>query len=111
MAEIIKRGRNWYYRYTNADGRRVMEKGCSDRRATEGLAAQAEARVARIRAGLSDAKEEACQQHAARPLGDHLDDFQRYLTDKGGTKNHAVKASGRNYFPCSLGLWGTIVMS
>ena len=38
MADFVKRGRNWYYRYTDADGRRVMRKGCPDRRVTEDLA-------------------------------------------------------------------------
>ncbi len=62
---------------------------------TEGLAAQAEAEAARIRAGLSDPREENCRRHAARPLVDHLTDFQNYLTAKGGTKNHAVKTRRR----------------
>jgi hypothetical protein len=55
MAEkLIKRGRVWYFRYTDANGKRVMRKGCTDKRATEEMAAAVNTKVARIRNGLID---------------------------------------------------------
>ena len=36
MASLRKRGRVWYYRYTDADGIRRERKGFTDRRETSG---------------------------------------------------------------------------
>jgi hypothetical protein len=69
MAEkLIKRGRIWYFRYTDANGKRVMRKGCTDKRATEEMAAAAMTRVARIRAGLIDPEADARLARAASML-------------------------------------------
>ncbi len=57
MASFRKRGKVWYYRYVDADGIKRSVKGCSDKRATEDLARDAEAEAAKIRAGLVDAKD------------------------------------------------------
>ncbi len=38
MASLRKRGKTWYYIYSDADGARRERKGCSDRRVTEDLA-------------------------------------------------------------------------
>jgi hypothetical protein len=89
MSELIKRGRQWYYRFTDANGRRVMRKGCPDRRETESMATLAEAEASKIRAGLIDPKAIAYGAHAARPLPDHLADFHAYLIGKGSTGQHA----------------------
>jgi hypothetical protein len=82
------RKRNWYFTYGDADGRRVERKGCPDKRVTEGLAAQAEAEAARIRAGLSDPKTTGYLAHEARPLAEHLDDFRADLTSKGNVPHY-----------------------
>jgi integrase len=88
MAEVRKRGRNWFYRYIDSDGRRVERKGCPDKRVTEGLASQAEAEVARVRAGLVDPKTDAYRRHEVRPLSAHLDDFRADLTGKGNVPRY-----------------------
>jgi hypothetical protein len=75
VASYRKRGKVWYYRYTDADGVKREEKGCTDRRATEDLARDAETQAARIRAGLSDPKAERMTREARRPIGEHIDDF------------------------------------
>ncbi|MBX6315810.1 MAG: hypothetical protein IRY99_23290 [Isosphaeraceae bacterium] len=89
MASLRKRGKVWYYTYVNAEGRRVERRGCADRRATEQLAAQAEADAARVRAGLIDARAEARRQHAGRPLADHLADWHSHMIAAGHTAQHA----------------------
>src|SRR4051794_38210297 len=66
-----KRGKVWYYRYTDADGVKREVKGCADKRVTEELARQAESEAAKFRAGLVDHKELAYRRHAARPLMEH----------------------------------------
>jgi integrase len=88
MTDFRKHGRNWYFRYTTADGRRVERKDCPDRRVTEQLAAAAEAEVAKIRAGLIDPKEDAFRRHAARPVAEHLADWRASLVVKGNVARY-----------------------
>src|SRR5262245_34084101 len=87
--KLFQRGRVWYYRLTMADGRRVMRKGCSDKRETERMRDAAEIEQAKIRAGLIDPKDLAARQHEARSLADHLDDWHKDLMAKGKTVKHA----------------------
>jgi histone H3/H4 len=95
MAEITKRGRNWYYRFTDANGRRVMRKGCPDRCETERMATMAEAEAAKVRAGLVDPKASAYAKHEARPLAEHLADWHAYLIGRGSTRQHADLSRNR----------------
>jgi hypothetical protein len=67
MASLRKRGRNWYYAVVGPDSRRRELKGCSDKRATEQLAA-AEAEAARVRAGLLDPRAARVAEAARRPI-------------------------------------------
>lgn len=89
MASLRKRGKKWYFAYIDADGTRIERPGCSDKRATEQLAAAAEAEVARVRAGLVDPRTAERRRHAARPLSEHLDDWHAFLVAKGNTAKHA----------------------
>jgi hypothetical protein len=50
---IRKRGDTWYYRFTDENGQRHEQKGCTDRRVTEELARAAKSRVAQIKGGNS----------------------------------------------------------
>jgi hypothetical protein len=95
MASFRKRGANWYYRYVDADGVKRTVKGCTDRRATEELARDAEAKAARIRAGLIDPKELAYRDHDAKPLADHLADWRADLMHRGDTPKHANLSTDR----------------
>jgi site-specific recombinase XerC len=88
MASFRKIGRNWFYRFIDANGVQRERKGCSDRRATEGMAAAAEAEVARVRSGLLDPKAERRAAAERKPILAHLDDFTAALTAKGGDPKH-----------------------
>src|SRR5262245_30650587 len=88
MASLRKKGRVWYYRYTDADGVKRERRGCPDRRATESMAAHAEAEAARIRWGLADPKAEAYRRHEARPLAGHLADWKADLTARGNVTRY-----------------------
>src|SRR5947209_5869279 len=59
MASLRKRGKNWYFRYTDADGVKREGKGCSDKRATQEMANAAEAEAGKIRSGMIDPKSAA----------------------------------------------------
>jgi hypothetical protein len=90
MASLRKRGRTWYYRYVDADGVQHEHKGCPDRRATEAMAASAEAEAARVRTGLSDPKAESLRRHGSSTMAEHLADWHASLTAKGNTAKHAT---------------------
>jgi hypothetical protein len=38
VASFRKKGKNWYYRFSDSDGRQRERKGCTDRRETEAMA-------------------------------------------------------------------------
>ena len=78
MTGIRKRGRVYYYRYTDADGTKREVKGCSDYRVTEDIARKVQSDVARRRAGRMT-RARSLRDHGARSLADHLDTFEADL--------------------------------
>ncbi len=95
MASFRKIGRNWFYRFTDGDGKQRERKGCPDRRETEGMACSAEAEAAKIRAGFIDPKARAHKLHEARPLAGHLDDYRQAIIAKGGSPAYASVTRNR----------------
>lgn len=95
MASLRKRGRVWYFRYSDADGVKHEQKGCTDKRATEELARQKESEAAKIKAGLVDTRELARIIHSGHPLNDHFTEYRASLIAKGATEKHANLASYR----------------
>ncbi len=102
MASIFKRkadrkrpGAPWYIAYADENGKRRTVKGATDREVTQRLANRLEDEARQKRDGLIDPRAETLRDHGAKPLVDHLADFQQYLTAKGGTKSHAVKTRRR----------------
>ncbi len=86
MASFRKRGKLWYYRFTNADGDRVEEKGHWDLVTTKGLARKAEDDAAKIRAG--DGRELAYRNAKSLPLTDHFAAWRASMTAKNTTEKH-----------------------
>ena len=73
MAEkLIKRGDVWYYRFTDADGKRRMRRGCTDKRETEAMAARAAVEAAK---GRDDPRGARVAREAKRPIQEHIDEF------------------------------------
>ena len=95
MASFRKKGKNWYWRSTEAAGARREHKGTPDRRVTEQLAAAHEAQQARIKAGLIDAQDARQIANEARPLADHLADWKAHLLATGCTDQHARECFNR----------------
>jgi integrase len=96
MAEkLIKRGNIWYFRYTDADGKRVMRKGCADKKVSEEMLAAAERDAARVRAGIVNTKELAYKEHEKTPLAVHLDAWEQSLSDAGSKDKHVRLFSAR----------------
>jgi site-specific recombinase XerD len=90
MASVFKpAGKSRYViLYFDENGRRRKKVGTTDKAVTERIARDLENRVALRREGLVDPREEAFRDHEARLLSDHLGDFERALTAKGGTAAH-----------------------
>jgi len=95
MASLRKRGRVWYYRFTDSDGIKRERKGCSDKRATEEMARAAESEAAKIRAGMVDPRDIALRDHAAHPLAEHIEAFRAHLEAKGSTPNYVALTVNR----------------
>src|SRR5271157_4797541 len=90
MATVFKpKGRVKYViQYFDENGRRRKAPGCTDKAESERIANRLENEVTLRRAGLLDRKSEAYRDHEAKPLADHLADFQAALVAKGVTRNH-----------------------
>ena len=72
---VRKKGRTWYYRWTDARGKQHERAGCSDKGATEAMLAAKEAEVARLKAGLTDPRAERLAQAERTPIAQHLAEF------------------------------------
>ena len=81
----------WYFKYRDRHGTLRRMKGFADLKATEQFAADTERKASRIRSGFIDPVEE----HARRPLTDHLKDYAVYLESKGGTAEHVRQTTTR----------------
>ena len=83
-ANYLHPSKRWYFDLRDAAGTIRRVKGFADLKATEQLAADAERKASRVRAGFTDPAEE----HARRPLADHLKDYAAALEAKGNTADH-----------------------
>lgn len=95
MASFRKIGKNWFYRFIDGDGKQRERKGCSDKRATEAMAAAAETEAANIKHGYVDSKAIGYRKHESRSLTDHLTDFEATLIAKGGSRQHPPMTRSR----------------
>src|SRR5271156_5444621 len=95
MASFRKKGKVWYFRFTDADGTKRERKGCPDKRVTEDLARDAESEAAKIKAGLIDTATIRRQSEGRRLIGDHLGDWHRAMVAKGRTVKHADLSQNR----------------
>jgi hypothetical protein len=95
MASVRKKGRVWYFRFTDVHGVRRELPGCSDKRETEAMLADALAEKSRIRNGYIDGKAAGYRLHDSRPLPEHIDAWQADLLAQGSTAKHAEHTSNR----------------
>jgi integrase len=87
----LRPSKRWYFKVKDGNGIERRKKGFADLKATEQLAADTERKASRVRAGYTDPAEE----HARRPLADHLTDYAAALEAKGGTAEHVRQTTGR----------------
>lgn len=89
--KYLRPTKRWYIDVRDANGTVQRVKGFTDLKATEQLAAELERKASRMRSGHTDPSEE----HARRPLAEHLKDYAAHLEAKGGTAKHVRLTIGR----------------
>ena len=90
-AKYLRPSKRWYFDLRDAAGTVQRVKGYTDLKTTEQLAAELERKASRVRSGFTDPAEE----HARRPLAEHLKDYAAHLEAKGGTAKHVRQTVGR----------------
>lgn len=100
MASIYKKGRDkakkrsvWYITYTDENGKRKSVKGFRDKGQTEMFAAELEKEVMLRKRGLIDAQQERIAEQQRRPIEEHLDAFERSMSEK--TEKHVKLTMSR----------------
>ncbi len=82
--KYLKPSKRWYFDLREMNGTVRRIKGFADLKATEQLAADMERKASRVRSGFTDPAEE----HARRPLTEHLQDYAAALEAKGNVAAH-----------------------
>jgi integrase len=85
---IFQRGKVWYLRYTDTDGKRVTKRLSTDKRVAEQLARSILGEQDRIKEGWISAKDLAIRDHEARSVLEHLDDWRKDMLAKSKTTKH-----------------------
>jgi len=87
----VRRTSKYYGCYTDADGIRRRVALFTDKVASEQKLAELQREAVRRRSGLSDRFDE----HARRPLVEHLAEFRRHLQAKNNTERHVALTLSR----------------
>ncbi len=87
--KYLRPSKRWYFDIPDANGKPERVKGFADLKATEQLATEKARKAERVRSGFSDPGEE----HALRPLCEHLKDYAAALEQKGDTPGHVKKTA------------------
>jgi integrase len=97
MASVFKaRGKAHYtILYVDENGRRRKKAGATDKVVTERIAHDLENKVALHKQGLIDPKAESFRDHEARPLEQHIAEWQADIVARGHTIRHAEHTANR----------------
>jgi excisionase family DNA binding protein len=82
--KYLRPAKRWYFDLRDDSGTVRRVRGFADLKATERLAADMDRKASRVRSGYADPAEE----HARRPLADHLKDYAAHLAAKGNCEQH-----------------------
>jgi integrase len=95
MASFRKRGKIWYFTYTDENGDRKEEKGDQDQYECHKLAREKEDFADRVRRGRLDPREARLIEQGKKPLLDHVSDWRAFLLAKGTGQKQADMAHNR----------------
>jgi integrase len=86
-----RRSKKWYGRYTDGAGRQQRPALSESKEISRRMLAKLSGDSQLVGVGIVD----PFAEHRGRPLLDHLEDFRRYLTAKGNTKDHVNRTVSR----------------
>jgi integrase len=89
--QYLKPAKCYYFDIKDENGIVRRVKGSTDKAVTEQMIADWQRRIERRKLGYADPAEE----HATRPLADHLADYAAYLEAKGDTSAHVTLTVSR----------------
>ncbi len=88
---IREKSRKWYGEYQDANGKTRRVALATDRSASQAMLNNIVRMVERRKSGIADPYEE----HAKRPLTNHISDYRAYLSAKDNTVSHVDQTIGR----------------
>ena len=89
--QYLRPARNYYFDIKDENGTVRRIKGSTDKAITEQMIADWQRRIERRKLGYTDLAEE----HARRPLVEHLKDYAAHLEAKGDTPGHVAQTVSR----------------
>lgn len=92
MASLRKRGKTWYVRSRDANGKQIETKAGPDKSVAQRIANGLESQVQAIKAGVADPREQAWADAERKPLTDHVHDWSAGLIARGKSESYAVQA-------------------
>jgi hypothetical protein len=98
MASVFKAKKSatrYTIMYYDEHGKRRKKIGYTDKRESQKYAAQLEETACKIKNGSIDPRELTYQKHHAKPLVEHLVDYERYIVNKGSGEKHAQMTINR----------------
>jgi integrase len=81
---MTAKSKKWWGRYRAPDGRDTRVPLAADRTAAQAMLNDLVRKAERQAAGLED----PCDKHLRRPLKEHIAEYEKYLRNRGRTKNH-----------------------
>lgn len=90
MACVIKRGKVWYVKYRDVQGKQKLEKAYTDKARSVALANSRQNEVTGIRNGDIDPQQEQRKAERVRPVADHIRDYRIALEARGSSDNHVA---------------------
>jgi len=95
VASLRKRGKQWYCRYRDIDGRQKEIKCGPDKGVANQMAIKLESKRCQVRAGTLDPRESDALDAELIPIAEHVADYVQNLEAKGCVPEHAVHVKRR----------------
>jgi site-specific recombinase XerD len=92
---VRQRGKNYYFRFRDQEGKQKETPLGPDLSVAKGIAKKLASRLVDIRAGTANPREAAWADAERKPLTDHVHDWHAYLTSKGDVAKHADQSRDR----------------
>jgi integrase len=95
MSSLRKRGKVWYVRYRDANGKQIEKKCGPDRSVAQRIANGLESQVHAIKTGVADPREAGWAEAERKPLSEHVHDWHAGLLARERSLYYADLARDR----------------